>query len=70
MKNIYNDGWELRFIAESPTRNAARLNKQIFTSNTEIYSVVQKLEHLLLDSPCPVTNFMQTKLDSLVLLNE
>ncbi len=64
---------------------AVRLNKQIYTFNTEMYSEVQKivsdegentelvslhLEHSPLGSACPVTNFIQTKLDVSVLAKE
>lgn len=57
---------------------AAKLNRPIYTFNTEMYSEVQTLvnevgkdlelvslhlEHSPLGSPCPVTNFIQTKLD-------
>ena len=64
---------------------AARLNKQIYTFNTEIYSEVQKiviedeenselvslhLGYSPLGSSCPVTNFMQSKLDGTVLVKE
>ena len=66
-------------------RYAARLNKQIYTFNTEMYSEVQQivskdgknpelvslhLGHSPLGSSCPVTNFMQTKLDVTVLVKE
>lgn len=66
-------------------RYASRLNKQIYVFNTDMYSKVQQivcedggnselvslhLGHSPLGSSCPVTNFIQTKLDVTVSVKE